>query len=114
MTLGCTEICHVMKFGYFTPYKKHQSILQKIVGRKLVPGPFIFIKNYTKLYWKLKSLKHADYIKYIIAKISKNIKISKYTSSDSTIFLKNRKVSYKKDNQKLRYCENQETLNWFN
>ena len=51
---------------------------------KLVPGPFVFAKNYKhSFYWKMKFLKKATYVRYVIAKLSKFSQISMLTSLDS-------------------------------
>ena len=64
-----------MKFGQFIPYSKrkkiNQKILQKLQPKKLVPGPFEFAIIMHNLYWKMKFLKQATYISYVITKLSK-------------------------------------------
>ena len=69
-----------MKFGEFMPYYKRKLFIIKFYKNmtwKLVPGPFAFVKNNKhNHYWKIKFLKQTDYIRYIIVKLSKYVKIS--------------------------------------
>ena len=72
-----------MKFCEFMPYYNRKMFIKKFYKKcdlTQVPGPFVFMK---KLYWKMKFLKQADYIEYVMAKLSKYVEIGKQTFTDS-------------------------------
>ena len=50
---------------------------------KLIPDPSVFAKH--KLYWKMKFLKEATNVRYLIAKLLKFVQISMQTSSNSIL-----------------------------
>ena len=62
----------LMKFGQFMSYYKREDFFLLCLQR---------IKH--SFYWKMKFLKQATYIRYVIAKLSKFVQISMLISSDS-------------------------------
>ena len=54
MSLKCTEIYHVMKFGYFTPYQKTSKYSTKNCGWETSSRPFYI---YEKLHKALSETK---------------------------------------------------------
>ena len=69
---------------HITKENKSSKCSTKTAAWKLVPGSFVFaIKR--KFYWKMKYLKHATYIKYVIAKLSQFIQITMLTSTESSL-----------------------------
>ena len=63
-----------MKFYHFMSYYRRKDLIKhfaKTATWKLVPGFFVLAKNKHNLYWKLKFLKRANCIRYVIAKLSK-------------------------------------------
>ena len=75
----------LMKFDQFVPYYKEKKIikkLHKIFTLETSSRPCLQrIKH--NLYWKMKLLKQATSIRYILAKLSNFVQISMQTSSDS-------------------------------
>ena len=69
--------------------KKGKKIIKKFyknMAWELFPGLFVFLKNFKRnLYWKTKFLKQTAYSGYVIAKLSKYVKISLQTYSDSLL-----------------------------
>ena len=72
-----TSWCHFTKGKFLSGY----SI--KTATWKLVPGTFVFAKNLTQPLLKMKFSKQYAYIRYVITKLSKFVKISMHTFSDS-------------------------------
>ena len=71
----------LMKIDQFMSYYKRKKFVKKFYKIPQVPGPFVFTKNLVQLHWKMKFLKQATYIRYILAKLSKPVQITKHTSS---------------------------------
>ena len=75
-----------MKFGQFISYYKkkvYQKIIQKL-RQKTSSRPLSCLKRSKRnLYWKMKFLKQATYVRFVTAKLSKFIKIDVQASSDS-------------------------------
>ena len=65
-----------MKFGQFLSYDKRQNFSEKFYKTatwKLVLDLFVFGKNKQNFCWKIKFLKQASYIRYVIAKLSESV-----------------------------------------
>ena len=70
------SLCHIIK-------KKIIKTFCKNCNLKTSSRPFFVCKEFKQnLYWKLKFLKQATYIRYVIAELSKSVQISMQTSSD--------------------------------
>ena len=72
-----------MKFGQFMSYYKRKYLIKKFnknCDLKTSSRHFCIKRN---LYWNVKLLKKATYIRYVLAKLSKFVQISTQTSSDS-------------------------------
>ena len=69
----------LMKYGQFFILKtkqKHQKKFAKTAAWKLVPGLLCLQRIKHNLYWKMTFLNWATYIWYVVAKLSKFVKIS--------------------------------------
>ena len=71
------SLCHIKTEKFL------MKLSTKNMAWKLVPGSFLFKMNKAQpLTGNLNFLKHADSVGYMIAKLSKYVKISMQTSSD--------------------------------
>ena len=80
---------------YITKEKKYQKIVQKLGPESYSQALSCLRRIRHSLYWEIIFLKQAISIRYVIAKLSKSVKISLQISSDSflkRIFWKLRKV----------------------
>ena len=73
----------VNEFGQFMSYHKRKGLISKISTKtaawKLVPDPIVFAKNQTPPLLKMKILKQATYIRYVVAKLLRFLQISMQT-----------------------------------
>ena len=78
-----------MKFGQFMSYYKRKNFIKKLYqncGLKTSSRPFFDLQRIKhNFYWKMKFLKQATYIGYVIAKLSKSVQISMLTSLESLL-----------------------------
>ena len=77
-----------MEFGQFMSYYKEKTSSKdsaKTAAWKLVPGLLCLQRIKHNYYWKMKFLKQAIYIRYVIAKLSKFVQISMLTSTKSSL-----------------------------
>ena len=68
-----------MKFGQFMSYSKEKILSKnsrKTATWKLVPGPFVFAKNYAQPLLENENLKQATYIRCVLGELSKFLQIS--------------------------------------
>ena len=65
--------------------KSHQKILQKLWPENWFQALLCLQRIKHKFYWKMKFLKQATYIRYVIAKLSKFVQISMLTSTESSL-----------------------------
>ena len=75
-----------MKFGQFVSYLKEKILSKSSI--KLRPAnsfqtPFVLSKNLAKPLLENQILEQANYVRYVIAKLSKFIQVSMQVSSDS-------------------------------
>ena len=79
----------LMKFGQFMSYykrkKNHPKIIQKLRPENQFQA-FLYLQRIKhNFYQKMKFLKQATCIRYVVAKISKFVQISKLTSTESVL-----------------------------
>ena len=70
--MNLANLCHITKEKVW--------ISTKTAASKLVPDPIVFAKNQTQPLLKMKILKQATYIRYVVAKLLKFLQISMQTS----------------------------------
>ena len=80
----------LMKFGQFMSYYKRKNFIKRFYkdcGLKTSSRPFLCLQRIKhNFYWKMKFLKQATYIGYVIAKLSQSVQISKLTDLLRIVF----------------------------
>ena len=70
----------LMKFGQFMSYEKRKNFIKEFYQNC---GLLCLQRIKHNFYWKMKFVKQATYIGYVIAKLSKSVQISMLTSFES-------------------------------
>ena len=63
----------------------HRKFLQKLWPENLFQSLLCLQRIKHNFYWQMEFLKQATYIKYVIAKLSKFVQMSKLTSTESSL-----------------------------
>ena len=72
----------LMKFGQFMSYYERKNFIKKFCKNCIFQVLLCLQRIKHNFYWKMKFLKEATYIRYVIAKLSKYVQINMLTSSD--------------------------------